>query len=583
MPIEIDQQQSVKLIYDIKNLEDTAQIKRVAGDTVETEYPVDDVSQFDHLQFIESRFAAANRVDADEELIDRTICEVIPYYLEQEGIQLPDDSRAAARVKCLILKQVRRINSDEEIVRYLADKPYTTQLFDPGANCINVSPSTYSGVRDQYGIDRRPVQNSIRRIRHMLLRNGILLDTLSDAGYAAGQAIPQGKKIPDQLRYRALINYIDVLLEQLTDGISFGRSGETYSIREIISAIANVSIEKNTEKRQNIAQLRYHDDIITFGQIRNIIYRNIAEENFLKSRQNLERIIAELHRNLFKFAADKVGFFSKPVNIAIDPTWVSIEKGMNYQRTPGAMGNSELESSGGFKFATGVSFGPMSRFSLGVNLVTDKSTLTDIYRRMLQVLEEFIDIKWMLADREFDDPETIEFARFKTDDTWIIRLRDHKGVINKREYEKLKEDGKGRITVGDTQVNAFYKNISSLDSDSSDGLGTEHIFQRSDGDNKFILISGQPLSETNISYLGEVYSKRWSVETHIRQLKHDFIPEIPGYYAFDHLFFLNISSIFYNIYKIINQSLSPIYGLPLRPKPYEVLLALVESTFQPRF
>jgi len=409
----------------------------------------------------------------------------------------------------------------------------------------------------------------------MLFRNGIYLNTLSDTGYTVGQAIPQGRKIPDHLRYRALINWSDLLLEQLTDGISFGRSGEKYSIRDIIAAVANISLEKNTEKRQNLARLRYHDDIITIGQVRNIIYENIAREDFLTSRQNLEHIVTELHRNLFKFAADELGFFSEPLDIAIDPTWTSIEKRMDPEKVPGAMGNIELEGDSGFKFATGVSFGPMSRFSLGVNLVTDKSTLTDIYRRMIFVLEEFTNIGWILADREFDDPETIEFARSKVGDTWIIRLRDHKKVIDKKEYENLKEDGKERLSIGDIQVNTFCRDISDSDSD------FEWVFQKPE-DDKLILMSGQPLNETNISYLSKIYPKRWSAETQIRQLKHDFAPQIPGKYAFDYLFFFNISSIFYNIYKIINQSLSPTYGLPLRPRYYEVLSAIVQSTFKPR-
>lgn len=574
LPINIDQRQSINLLYNIEEIKDTAQIGRVSGDRIKINYPVKDVSHFNHLKFIESQFSKINSAEIDEELIDKTICELISYYLKLEGVKLPGDPKDAARAKCLMLKQVRGIKSDEKVVSYLNDKSYLTQLFGARADCIDASASTYSGVRDQYEMDRQAVRNAVHRIQHMLYRNGALQNTLSDAGYIPGQAIPQGQKIPPQLRDQALINWSDLLLEQLTDGISFGRFRKKYSVREIIASVANIAIEKNTEKRQNLARLRYNDDIITIGQIRNIIYENIAQKNFLTSKQNLEHITTELHRNLFKFASEELGFFSQPLDIAIDPTWISLEKELDPNKVSGAMGNIQLEGDSGYKFATGVSFRPMSRFSLGVSLVTDKSALADIYRRMILMLEEFTNIGWILADREFDDPETIEFARSKSKNTWIIRLRDHKKVIDKKEYENLKNNGKDNISIGDIEVNTFYKQIQDQD--------LNRVLTKPDDDNKLILMSGQPLNETNITNIIRKYSKRWSAETYIRQLKHDFSPQIPGRYAFDYLFFLNISSIFYNINKIINQSLSPMYGLPLRPRSYEVLAALVRSTFQSR-
>jgi hypothetical protein len=383
-----------------------------------------------------------------------------------------------------------------------------------------------------------------------------------------------GRKLSDHLRFRGLINWCNLLLDQLTADISFNRGGSKYSIREIIAAIANISIEKSTEKRQNLGQLKYNNDIITTAQIRNIIYNNIAGDDFLTSKQEIEHTATELHRNLFQFADEELGFFSNSLDTAIDPTLIPLEQAMDYEKVPGAMGDIQVEGNNAFKFATGVSVGSKSRFSLGVSLVTDKSTLTNIYRRLMLVVSEFTNIGWILADREFDDPETIELVRTKTEESWIIRLRNNHKLINEEEYNILRKDGKATISIGDIEVNAFWKDISNSE--------LPWCFQNEEDDNELILMSGKPLSETNISYLSKVYRKRWSAETHIRQLKHAFLPEMPGKYAFDYLFFLNMSSIFYNIYKIINQSLSPKYGLPLQPRYYEVLWAISHSTFQSR-
>jgi len=571
LPININKKQSINLIYQINQLKDVAQIERVAGGCVEVDYPVDNISEYTYLQYIESQFAARNASNFDRELIDRTICDLIPYCLRQEGFQLPDETKDAARMKALIFKQVRGFSSDKKMADYLVSKPYFAQLFDCRSDCIDVSSTTYTKIRDKYELCSQSVRNSICRLQHILFRNGIL-DTLSDDQNIVGRAIPLGKTLPNHLRSRALINWGELLLEQLVEDISFGRVGETYSIREIIAAVANITLDQSLEKSYNLAQLKYKNNIISHDQIRNIIYENISEENFLSSKQEIESIAMELHRNLFKFAANEVGFFSKPLDIAIDPTWISIEEKMDYNKVPGAMGNIKLEADGGFQFATGVSFTPKSKFSLGVSLVTDKSTLAKVYRRMLLALDEFADVGWILADREFDNPESIELARTRAGKTWIIRLRDHKEIVDNIEYRKLKKEGKAMISVGDIQVNAFWRDISTSDYD--------WVFE--DDDENLILMSGLPLDDANISYLAGKYPKRWSAETHIRQLKHSFSPQITNKYAFDHLFFLNISSIFYNIWKMINQSLSPTYGLPLQPRYYEVLWALAHSTFQCR-
>jgi hypothetical protein len=147
-------------------------------------------------------------------------------------------------------------------------------------------------------------------------------------------------------------------------------------------------------------------------------------------------------------------------------------------------------------------------------------------------------------------------------------------MIDDKEYRRLRKNGEANISFGNINVNAFWKDIS--------GSELDWVFTNKNRDDKLILMSGQPLNETNITDISSIYSERWSAETHIRQLKHSFSPEISENNAVEHLFYYNISSIFYNIYKIINQSLSPTYGLPLRPRYYEVLWGIVNSTFRTR-
>lgn len=573
IPADIDQHQSITLQYDIEQPKDVAQIERIDGGRIEINYPVQSADNLENLKPIESQFADHNAVeDSDNRSIDQSISKLIPICLDQEGIELPDDSIMANRVRALIFGRVRGIKYLSGLIAYLEEHSSTTQLFEPGMRCNGefVSSSTLSRCRNNFRMDRQPVKNSIRRLRHTLFRNGISPETLTDVGYVPGQVIPKDSNIPVRCRNQALLNWAELLLQQLTEGISFGRAKNSqYSTREIIAALAMMALFGNFEKGQRLAQLKYQNNIITPSQIRQIIRRNVGHDEFYVSKQRIEALGTKLNRNLLEYASDELGFFSKPLDIAFDPTWISLNKNTHPERVQGAMGNIKLRGDSGFCFATGVSFTPMSKFSLGVRLITDKSTLPDAFRQQLQLVNDFSEFGWFVADREFDDPEIIELFRHEVGRKWIIRLRKHDDLIGDK-YIQLKRDGKAIISFGGTQAYAFWKD--SRESNFNLPFGEE--------DDEFIFLSGQSLEEITPSEVASIFSKRWAVETYIRELKHNFAPQIDKKSALEHLFFLNISSVFYNMYKIINQSLSPMYGLPLRPKYYEVLFAIAESTFE---
>jgi hypothetical protein len=573
LPINIDQHQSIKLLYEIEQLEDIHQIKRITGDDLKINYPVKHIDQFEALRFIESQFAAHNsREGIDDTLIDRAIYELIPVCLKHEGLQLPNNRKEAARVRALILKQSRNINSTGDLIKYLNDSPETAKLFGLEMNNSNLSTSTLSRTRIKFGMDRQLVQNSIYRIRRALIRNGICPDS---SGNECGEKrkIPQDSEITYSLRYQGLINWCDLLLEKLTEDITFNRSkGSKYTIREIIATLAVLISNNNDHRGWRLAQLRYKDDIITPSRINQIIYQSIGEENFTPAKESIENIGSKLNENLLQFAADELGFFSRPLNIAFDPTWVSLPKKIEYEKVPGAMGNPMLTGNGGFCFATGASVTPMSKFSLGVKLLTDKSTLPDTVNQMLLMIDKYSDIGKVIADREFDRPEIIEQFKFMAGNKWVVRCRKHNDLIDAEEYRRLRRDGKAVISFGGTTINAFWKDISESNIN----------FGQINDDDDFIVLSGAELDDNTITDLASIYSERWLVETYIRELKHDFGSINRNKRVLEKLFMLNISSVFYNIFKIINQSLSPSYGLPLRPTFYEVLFGVAESTFSHR-
>jgi hypothetical protein len=583
LPIEIDQQQSIKLLYDVARLEDTAQIKRIVDEGVEISYPIEytDPVEVDAVQWIESQFAAHNQKkidDLDDRSKDQAICQLLTKCLNEEGTELPDDRVTAARVRALFLKRVRGMDSTGELIEYLENNPSIAKLVGFDTKDSVPAKATFSKVRQEFGMNERFARNSVQRIQRALFRNGIIHEIFSNSKDTPSEAIPQSSNLPPGVRYLALINYCDLVLERLTSGITFNRGENTsHTVREVIAAIAAMVLYNNFNKAWQLAQLQYLNRIISPSQIRNIIRKNIGiqqpdgDGDFYRSKQKIESLGQELNKDLLRIAADEIGFFSEPVDIAFDTTWISVESDRDRETVAGAMGQGAAGD--GFDFATGVGITSTSQFSLGVSLVTKKSQKAQEFDRLIHTIEPHSDISWILADREFDNPDPIELFRSVVGSNWIIRGKDHPDVITNDEYDELQKNGKGTIQIGDTKVQAFWKDTS----ESNFGYSP----RQSDSDN-FILFTDAALDKTNISDIIPIYSKRWWVESHIRELKYGYSPQLPDTSGLNILFYLNIGSVFFNIKQLIDQSLSPRYGLPLSPRYYEILLGIIESTFRKR-
>lgn len=577
LPIDIDQEQSINLKYEIKqtgDLEQTkhlaTQIGRVAGNKISINYPVTNAPRLEDLKLIESQFAHDNKIDdPDPTLVDTTILHALPHYLAEEEVDLPDDSIKAARVRAHLLKRARGMQHTTDLLEYLENNSSTAQALGFPTTSHIGSQSTLSRTATDWGVGRQAVRDAICRLRHLLLRNGILPDQFNKKGYKVNQLIPYDSQIPDRLWCQGLVNYTELLLRQFDD-ISFGRGpGVTYSPREIIAALAQMAIHDNRFKGRQLAKWHYESDIITFQRIRQIISNKFNGNNIWLAKSSLERLDKKLHQAIFEFA-DTIGLFNRPMNISLDPTWVPVTD--KVEDTPGAIKNPTLgqEAEGGFTFPMALTFTPTSSLSLGVRYVTQKSSYANAFRKILSRIKSFGDIGWILADREFDSAEMIRLLRSVAGNKWIIRLREHHEVITSDVSRLLEDAGKAQVSIGDQNVNVFSKKYEST---------TNHPLNKSDN---MILLSGMPIDNTDPTSLAEKYRNRWSIETYIRQIKHDFSPSVTEEHAPINQFVFTMASIFYNIWQIVNQSVTPMYGLPLCPQYYDVLVAIVQSTISRR-
>ena len=568
LPIDVDQKQSIKLQYRVEQTSDIAQIGRVPGSDITINYPVENAERLGDLKLIESQFAAENKIaDPAPDLVDTAIVRAMPYFLDLEGVDVPDDSILAARVRALIFAEARgKYRTD--LLDYLGEHVETAQSLGFKTNAQIGGESTLSRTANDWGLTQQPVQNAITRIQHMLSRNGILPGPGADTEYTVNQPIPCDSQLPAGLRCQGLVNYSDLIFRQLSD-ISLGRgSGVTYTPREIIAGLAQMAIHDNPRKGRQLAQWQYKTDIITIERIQQIVSDNFYRNNILLGKRGIEKLDKKLHQAIFSFA-DDIGLFRRPIDIALDPTWVPIDS--DVATTPGAIANPTIsgDTEGGFTYPMAVSFSPIA-LSLGVKYVTDKSQYPNAFRQLLSRLKQFCDVGWVIADREFDSANMVSLLREVAGQKWIIRVREHHEVITNDVVQSLKQTGKAQVTIGKHNVNVF----------ASDYTAPNH-FDLEENEN-IIILSDMPIGETEPSSLVDIYLKRWWVETYIRQIKHDFSPKMNRDFAPIHQFLFTNASTFYNIWAIINQSVSPMYGLPLQPRYYDVLQGIIQSTYTNR-
>jgi hypothetical protein len=569
LPVDISQQQSVKLHYEVKQSEDIYQIEHIPGGQLEIDYPVEDADRLDYLVPIESQFAAANAASQlDSGVIDTAILSVMPYCLAEEDVSLPDDPVSAVRFKTLILGQARGMQQRTDLLDYLNEHPETAQSLGLGSTDSTRIPSesTLSRTATEWGIDEQPVQDAIRRLRHTLFRNGIWTDRFTKIGLEADKPIPYRSQLSDQLRCQGLVNYADLLLEKIGEFSLNRGSSVKYSPREILATIAQMALHDNPTKGYQLTRWHYESNIATYRRIQQIVSEHFGSGGVMLGKSRVETLDKELHEPIFEFA-DSMGMFSDPINIALDPTWVPVA---NAEDTPGAIRNPTMRtgSDGGFTFPMAVVYAPIS-LSLGVRWIPDKSEYPDSFRKLLSRMNKFGEIEWILADREFDSAAMIKLARAAAGKQWTIRLREHHEVITSIVRRSLEQTGKAEVEIGECSVNIFSK-------------GFDDEYYRIDEDENMILMSDMSKEDINLSTIVETYIRRWTVETYIRQIKNGFSPKINRESALLNEFMFTIASTFYNIWCIMRQSVSPVYGLPLRPKYYDVLKAIVQSTLTDR-
>jgi len=564
----IDSAQTIKLRYELDSSADVAQIRRIRDDQVHIEYPVDTVDIFENLRFIERQFAVANSSAVNDEpsVVNRTALQAIPFAADAEDINLPDNSVDKRRLQITVLSDIRAASYDtlrDQLRGELQSQFDWAQI---------PSEPTLSRVRNgNEFISGESLDALTTRVRHALFRNGFH-STITDLPYEddtvakpTDAAYPRNTDIPSRLRCQAIINWCDWLLEAILQDVSFNRGpNASLSVRTIIASYALGALHSSMSEGVQIGELQYRSSLPSSRRLTQIIDNivTIPEDEKEEERQKAQQVLGlseRLHLNFLELA-DEVQYFSSDVHGAVDDTWTPVED--RERNEPLTVDNLYEPGETNSLYPVAMGFSQNTHVSLGFGLVEHKTHRNQEYEGRLLNFGPYGDFGWLLADREKTEGDVINLFRSSAEN-WIIRA---KRTDNVKAFIKTLSDGqsgKGSITIAGREVSIF-------------------AYWDADTDSHKYYISSASTDEHAPSDIHDIYSQRWAIESFIRQVKHDLNPENKSSSSVFDLFAFNLASIFYNIWKLIDQTLSPEFGVPLDVRYYEVLWCIAAATFDSR-
>jgi len=366
------------------------------------------------------------------------------------------------------------------------------------------------------------------------------------------------------LENKVLQNWMDEILDDITEPVKFGRAhNTTYSDSEIIGATALAALINGPHSAPTFGSWIFDDNIISADHLYTLI------ESL--DKQTIDDIFRKVNGRIIRYASE-IGFFGCSQNVALDTTWVNWS-GQGSNDDLRLINNPErCDSDRGWCFAALALMFNRSRFVLGIDLVQNKSDTIDIFRGQLRdAYQAGINIGRIHSDREFYAGDAVDMCRAIAGNDYAIRVKLSK---NGEPPEKIRSmdlsPGEAKI-VEDLDFANLQQKVNACG---------HRIPKNSNRSTKLIGFLTD-MTEDNVqpSSLYQTYNNRWSVESFFKQLKHGLAPKTKSPDPMARLFFFKMGNVFYNIHVLINRARSPKYGYRLNVPYYQVLMAIANSIF----
>jgi hypothetical protein len=472
--------------------------------------------------------------------------------------ELPGKPR---RLRALFLHDAWALDSHPRLVEHLKEAEVTARRL--GFSSIP-NQSTFWRTHDTLCKEgyRENVRDAATRAVHAVVRSGI--DTPESVLKAQGLDFSTSvdeREVAAATQRAAIRHWVDSLLNELLEPISFNRSENMrHAVDAIIAAVAQGAYAHGLNSARPTASWYYEtSEIPTAGQVSRLL-RSVNTQEIL-------RMFTDINRRFIRIASEH-GFFDRDYNYALDTSWVAYEG-----KKVGEDGELKLienpKEGTAWLFAVLCVTDVDARFALGLDLVEDKSETTDQFRFLLRTAAREGGVNRVHIDREFYDGDAVRMCRAIAGRNWVIRAK-RKGEA----AELLEETPNGE---SNTRTNIDFADVTP--GPNLYVYPVPEAYRDEDGNTHMAFLSDLDPDDTDIDEVFETYSKRWSIETLLRQLKHDVGVKTSSPYPEMRLFLLQIATLCYNIHTLVNRATSPKYALRLDVPYYEILIAIVDVVY----
>lgn len=531
------------------------------GQPLTVEYPVTTTRELNYISQIQDQLARYNSSHSYESNIESTfdgaILDILPIALAAEGVELNDFDISDKYIQALTIKKARCITSDAKLTDYLHENEDLVNKLG-----IESVPDQSTMWRYSSQIDQQKLSSVVTRLVHAVYRNGINLPNKTKRDYnLEGHNKIDIKRLSQNVENVVLVNWVDELIDEIVDPLTFNRAkNKSYQINEIIGSAALGALINGPYSAPVFGSWFFDTGDIIGDHLYDLIKSLDKDE--------INEVFNQINKNIVEYASG-VGFFTQTKNIALDTTWVTWN-GKNSIRT---IKNPEKCSSGeGWCFAALGLTSSGSRFTLGVDLVQNKSDTVGIFRRQLRdAIKAGVNIGRLHIDREFYAEDAVDMCRALAGDDFVIRIK-----LNKQKGEPPKVVKSMDLPPGKAKI---IQNVDFAGVRPKVNVCGQRIPEKSNKDVEYMgFLTDLSGDDVQPSSLYQTYSNRWSIETYFHQLKNEMTPRTKSPYPLVRLFLFKLGTVFHNIHVLINNSRSPKYGYCPDVPYYQVLIAIAVST-----
>lgn len=542
-------QQQTELYFDIPSQDAVYQVNRIHNGKLTVKFPVSEVHQLGTIYPVEQHLANESRNPCQNENnknglsgFDNAVYQLIPWAAEAENIDFDVEESKCRRLKALILAKARQMNLHNELPEYLRNSQIATHL---GFRKIP-DGSTFHRAESRLVDNPSVIENAAARIAHAAFRNGYDVPHQS-IKTKANPAISYDLDYPK--RRHALSQWGNIFLSEFIPFRPFDRSSNTrYSASTAIGTLALSAYTRKLNKGPPLARL-------LGGKIPNT--KTIIDMIADLTASEIAEFMYESHVRSIEYASE-CNFFFRPQKVAVDGTWQPVGKYTTSDGIPNVtIDNRYISDRPSWHFVAATTLNDYSRFSAGISLVEQKNNRADHFSRILSRLAENCSIEWIIADSEFTEGRVARAFDAISDDKLLIRSKEVRGEV--KEFVKSVDQGESAVTTKE-KLGDYHKPL--------------QMVAYPVAENHHVYLTNMAASENSPSEIKAIYDRRWGIETFFRKIKHDLLVPTKSKKPNVHLFLWNLASLFYNCYKLADQTVTPKIGVPLDLSAHEILLGI---------